>query len=62
MLAAKRPPKDTDVYAVQLNTSSLEDSQGNPVACSEVRSGQVAHVQGTVNPDNSFGHAKIVIE
>ncbi|MBV8136033.1 MAG: hypothetical protein JO121_10440 [Deltaproteobacteria bacterium] len=62
MLAAKRPPGDTDTYTVLLNTSSLVDSQRNPVGCSQLRNGQFAHVQGTVNDDDSFGNAVIVIE
>jgi hypothetical protein len=62
MLAAKRPPGDTDTYTVLLNTSSLVDSLGNPVGCSQLSNGQLAHVQGTVNDDNTFGDAVIVIE
>ena len=62
MLAARRPPGDTDTYTVLLNTSSLVDSLGNPVGCSQLRNGQLAHVQGTVNDDNTFGDAVIVIE
>lgn len=62
MLPAKRPPGDTDTYTVLLNTSSLVDSVGNPVACSQLRNGQLAHIQGTVNDDDTFGDAVIVIE
>ena len=62
MLSAKRTPGDTDLYAVRLDTSSLEEAQGHPLSCSELSSGQIAHVQGTVNPDSSFGHAQIIIE
>jgi hypothetical protein len=62
MLAAKRPPGDTDTYTVLLNTSSLVDSLGNPVSCSQLRNGQFAHVQGAVNADSTFGDALIVIE
>jgi hypothetical protein len=62
MLPAKRPPGDTDTYTVLLNTSSLVDSLGNPVSCSQLSNGQFAHVQGTVNDDNTFGNAVIVIE
>jgi hypothetical protein len=47
---------------VLLNTSSLVDSLGNPVSCSQLSNGQLAHVQGTVNDDNTFGDAVIVIE
>jgi hypothetical protein len=62
MLPAKRPPGDTDTYTVLLNTSSLVDSLGNPVSCSQLSNGQFAHIQGTVNDDNTFGDAVIVIE
>ena len=62
MLPAKRPPGDTDTYTVLLNTSSLVDSVGNPVACSQLSNGEFAHIQGTVNNDNTFGDAVIVIQ
>lgn len=62
MLPTKRPPGDSDTYTVLLNTSSLVNSVGNPVSCSQLSNGQFAHIQGTVNADNSFGHAVIVIE
>jgi hypothetical protein len=62
MLAAKRPPGDTNTYTVLLNTSSLIDSVGNPVGCSQLRNGQIAHIQGTVSDDDTFGDAVIVIE
>jgi hypothetical protein len=62
MLPAKRPPGDIDTYTVLLNTSSLVDSLGNPVACSQLSNGEFAHIQGTVNDDNTFGDALIVIQ
>ena len=62
MLPAKRPPGDTDTYMVLLNTSSLVDSLGNPVACSQLSNGEFAHIQGIVNEDNTFGDAVIVIQ
>jgi hypothetical protein len=62
MLPAKRPPRDIDTYTVLLNTSSLVDSLGNPVACSQLSNGEFAHIQGTVNEDNTFGDALIVIQ
>jgi hypothetical protein len=62
MLPTKRPPGDTDTYTVLLSTSSLVDSLGNPVACSQLSNGQSAHIQGTVNSDNTFGDAVIVIQ
>lgn len=62
MFPAKRPPGDNDTYTVLLNGSSLVDSLGNPVSCSQLRNGQFAHVQGAVNVDTTFGDALIVIE
>jgi len=62
MLSANRPPGDTDTYTVQLSTSSLVDPQGERVSCSQLHNGQLAHVQGTVNDDDTFGSALIVIE
>ena len=62
MLPAKRPPGDNDAYTVLLNTSSLVDSLGNPVACSQLSNGEFAHIQGTVNDDSTFGNAVIVIQ
>jgi hypothetical protein len=62
MLSAKRPAGDTDQYVVDLSNSTITDSQGKPVSCLAVQSGQTAHVQGEVENDGSFGNATIVVE
>jgi hypothetical protein len=62
MLSARRRQSDDDSYIVRLDTSSVVDSNGNPVSCSDLQPGQLGHVQGTVNPDESFGHARVVIQ
>jgi len=62
MLSAKRPAGNMDPYTVDLSDSSITDSQGNPVPCSSLQSGQTAHVQGAVESDGSFGNASIVVQ
>jgi hypothetical protein len=62
LVASRRAPSDSDSYTLRLDTSTLLDPQGNPVSCDDLRNGQTAHVQGTVNADGSFGHAVVVIE
>lgn len=62
MLSANRAPGDTDSYIVQLSRSSLVDPQGNTLSCSQLSNGQLAHVQGAVNDDDTFGNAIIIIE
>src|SRR5262249_31886355 len=62
MLSADRPPGNMDKYLLRLDTSSVVDSQGNPVGCSALRSGEDVHVQGTVESDGSFGNATAIVE
>jgi hypothetical protein len=62
MLSANRPPGNTDMYLVRLDTSSLVDTQGNPVACLALRNGVDAHVQGMVESDGSYGNATVTVE
>ena len=62
MLSARRPAGNMDYYIVDLSNSSITNSQGNPVACSALENGQTAHVQGSVEENNSFGNATIVVE
>jgi len=62
MLSAKRPAGNMDTYTVDLSNSSITDSQGNPVSCSALQSGETAHVQGTVENNGSFGNATIVVQ
>jgi hypothetical protein len=62
LIASQHAPSDTDTYTVRLDTSSLRDPQSKPVSCADLRNGQMAHVQGTVNADGSFGHALVVVD
>lgn len=62
MIASHHGPGDTDTYTVRLDTSSLRDPLGDPVTCADLRNGQMAHVQGTVNADGTFGHALVVVD
>jgi hypothetical protein len=62
MTSSGQESGDLDQYFVQLDTSTLQDSHGNPVPCSAVRQGQHASVQGMVNRDGTFGEATIVLQ
>jgi len=62
MVSSQRVPADTDRYTVRLGTSTLRDTAGNPVTCSELILGQLGQVHGSVNADGSFGDAEIVVE
>jgi hypothetical protein len=53
---------DVDRYLVDLTTSSLQNTHGQPVPCSAVQIGQRASVQGLVNDDGTFGEATIVLQ
>jgi hypothetical protein len=55
-------PEDPDQYMLRLDTSSLQDSQGHPLTCEDLRGGESAFVQGTVNPDGTFGHATVEVD
>lgn len=55
-------PDDVDQYTVRLDTSTLQDTRGNAVPCSEVDEGERASVRGAVDPDGSFGEATIVLQ
>ena len=61
VVASQHAPTDTDSYVLRLDTSSLRDPKGHPISCAQLRDGQMADVQGTVNTDGSFGHALIVV-
>ncbi len=61
-MAAKQPPADTDTYTIMLNNSSVVDSQGNPVSCSALTIGQIAHMQCAVESDNTFGSCTVVLQ
>ena len=62
MLSTHQAASDTDQYTVRLDTSSLLDANGAVLGCGDLRGGERATVQGTVNPDETFGHAVIQLE
>jgi len=53
---------DMDQYVVELATSTVVDSSGQPVPCSDIQTGEKASVQGFVNPDGSYGEATIDLQ
>jgi len=61
MLSSQRTPGDKDEYIVRLDTSTLRDPAGDPVSCSALSVGQLAHVHGMVNADGSFGDAQVIV-
>lgn len=54
-------PEDPDQYVLRLDTSSVVDPQGQPVPCRALVGGDTASVDGSVNPDGSFGDATVVV-
>jgi len=62
MMSVQQSPTDVDLYSVQLDTSTVEDAQGNVLRCEDLYGGARALLQGTVNTDGSFGHATIQLE
>ena len=62
MISSRHLPGDAYTYTVRLDTSSVVDLQGHPLTCADLRNGQLAHLQGTVNADGTFGHALIVVD
>jgi hypothetical protein len=62
LVSPHRSRTDTDVYTVRLDTSTLHDPQGAPVACESLVEGDRLRLDGTVNDDGSFGHADILRE
>src|SRR5262249_53876249 len=61
LVSVERSPTDTDDYMVRLDTSSIHDAHGAALACEDLRIGTRASVQGTVNPDGTFGNADIEV-
>jgi hypothetical protein len=53
---------DSDVYVVDLDTSSLHDANGMPVACEQLTVGEAVRLAGSVNVDGTFGNADIEVE
>jgi hypothetical protein len=62
MVSTRQAPSDSDTYTVRLDTSTLLDANGAVLGCGDLRGGERATVQGTVNPDETFGHAVIQLE
>lgn len=62
MVSTRQDPSDPDTYTVRLDTSTLFDANGAVIGCGDLRGGERATVQGTVNPDETFGHAVIQLE
>ena len=54
-----QPSSTLDRYTVRLDTSSIENAQGRPLVCEDLRDGDRASVEGAVNPDGTFGEATI---
>jgi len=61
LVSRHRGPTDTDVYTVRLDTSSLHDRNRMPVSCADLREGDPVTIRGTVNPDETFGHADVTV-
>jgi hypothetical protein len=62
LVSTHQSPDDTDEYTLRLDTSSVRNAQGDPVACADIRTGEQASVQGYVNPDGTFGEATVVLD
>lgn len=62
LVSSHHGAEDVDQYALRLDTSSVLDAQGEPVACTDLSAGQQARVQGFVNPDGTFGDATVDLE
>ena len=62
LISAQQNPPDSDQYTVHLDTSSLLDADGNPLACEALREGDHLTVQGLVNPDGTFGSATLRVQ
>ena len=52
-------PGDEDTYWVDVAGSTLESSSGAPVACADVKVGESAAINGTVEDDGSIGSAVV---
>jgi hypothetical protein len=61
LVSSAESPPDTDVYAVDLDTSSLHDAGGMPVACEQLTVGESVQLTGSVNADGTFGDCEIVV-
>lgn len=61
VVSQRDKPDNLDQYLLRLDTSSVVDAQGNPIRCTALVAGDTASVDGTVNPDGSFGNATVVV-
>ena len=62
LVSRHRGPTDTDVYEIRLEDSSIRDANGLPLTCQDLRGGDGVRLQGSINDDETFGHADIVRE
>jgi hypothetical protein len=62
LMSSQEQGADADLYTVQLATSMVLDSQGNPLDCPDIPEGERASVDGLVNPDGTFGDATVQLE
>jgi hypothetical protein len=49
-------------YTLHVESSSLHDRHGDPVACSDVQDGDRAHVQGAVDDVGTFSGAEVQVD
>lgn len=61
-LVSRSNPNDGDEYVVDLAGSTIEDGQGNALACSALASGDSTELDGVVEADGTFGQATIVVD
>ena len=59
LVSARHAASDVDLYTLRLDTSSVQDAHGNPVACEDFKGGEQLSVQGKVNTDGTFGDALV---
>jgi hypothetical protein len=61
-LVSQQRPDDGDHYVVLLAGSTVVDAMGAVVPCDRLTPGEDAHVGGVVEPDGSFGNARVVLD
>ncbi len=62
LVSSQESGNDMDQYKLRLDTSTVQDANGNPVPCTGLQVGEQAAVQGFVNPDGTFGDATVVLQ
>lgn len=60
-LVSQQSPSDGDDYLVELAGSTIVDGQGDPVPCTSLKPDDALDVSGIVNPDGTFGDARMVL-